>query len=227
MNNEPLIRARGLTKTFHSAGVDVPVLHGVDLDVLSGQSVSIRGESGSGKTTLLYLLSGLETPTAGELFWQGEAVNGLSQNRAAAWRARWMGMVFQSYHLMPELNALENVLMARRIAGNVRAADRARAAELLERVGLAHRQKHTPARLSGGECQRVAVARALMNRPQILLADEPTGNLDEATGEEVMALLLDLTRQEKAALVLVTHNAAYAARADRSLFLREGRFADV
>ncbi len=224
MSEHPIISARALAKTYTAAGREIPVLQGVDFDILAGTSVSIRGESGSGKTTLLYLLSALETPTGGELFWEGEPVNGKSQDWKAARRARWMGMVFQAFYLMPELSALENVLMARRIVGQVRAQDSQRAKELLERVGLKDRMKHVSAQLSGGECQRVAVARALMNRPKILLADEPTGNLDETTGEGVMTLLLELTRQEAAALILVTHNAAHAARTDQTLFLRKGGF---
>ncbi len=224
MSDPLVIEAKNISKTFLEAGENLSVLRGVDFALRAGESVSIRGESGSGKTTLLYILSALETPTGGELFWNGERVNERSHDWAAARRAQWMGMVFQSYHLMPELDALENVLMARRIAGGIRPENKARALALLERVGLKDRARHVPAKLSGGECQRVAVARALMNKPKVLLADEPTGNLDETTGEEVMTLLLELTRQENSALVLVTHNAAHAARADRSLFLRKGGF---
>ena len=225
MNNDtPILEARALTKTFATAGGGIDVLRGVDFCVRAGESVSVRGESGSGKTTLLYLLGGLETPTAGEVRWNGESLRGRSQDWLARGRARGVGMIFQSYHLMPELDAFENVLFARRMAGAVRGCDRARAAELLKRVGLADRMRHTPARLSGGECQRVAVARALMNAPRVLLADEPTGNLDERTGEEIMRLLTALTADEGAALVLVTHNAAFAAMTDRALFLRKGVF---
>ena len=227
MNDSPVIHAVNIAKSFRTASGELPVLRGVDFTLRAGESVSIRGESGSGKTTLLYILSALETPTQGQLYWNGERVDGRSNDWTASRRARWMGMVFQAYHLMPELNALENVLMARRIVGKVRAEDIARASELLKRVGLENRAGHVPAKLSGGECQRVAVARALMNRPGVILADEPTGNLDEATGEEVMALLLELTQQEHSALVLVTHNAAHAERTDRSLFLSRGGFVQV
>jgi lipoprotein-releasing system ATP-binding protein len=227
MNNEPttthagdavLLQASGLHKSFLSGERRLEVLRGVDLAVAAGESVSIRGESGSGKSTLLNLLSGLDAPDAGELRWEGSAV--LPPER----RGRLIGLVFQSFYLVPELDALDNVILAARLLGKIGEAERARAKELLRRVGLAERASHVPAKLSGGERQRVAIARALMNRPKLILADEPTGNLDEGSGDSVIDLLLALCAEEGCALVLVTHNAAHAARCARKLFLREGGF---
>ena len=205
-----------LTKAYRSGDRRIEVLRGVDLTVAAGESVSIRGESGSGKSTLLHLLAGIDTPDAGQIAWDGQP--SLPVER----RAAMIGMVFQSFYLIPELNTLENVLMAARVAGTPLAAARARARELLARVGLAGRETHLTAQLSGGERQRAAIARALVNAPHLLLADEPTGNLDEATGASVIELLLGLGAETKTALVLVTHNAAHAARTARQLFLHEG-----
>lgn len=220
--SKPVLQTRNLAKAFAGPDGEVRVLEGVDLEVTTGESVSVRGESGAGKTTLLYLISALETPDQGELKWDGEDVLKRSANWRARKRSAFLGFVFQAYHLIPELNALENVLIARRLLGKVKASDHARALEMLERVGLKERIHHTGGQLSGGEKQRVAVARALLNQPALILADEPTGNLDEHTGEEIMQLLLGLCRDENAALVLVTHNPAFAARTDRQLFLRAG-----
>ncbi len=215
--SEPVLSARDLCKSYPSGDRRLEVLRGVDLAVAAGESVSIRGESGSGKSTLLHLLAGLDVPDAGELRWDG------STDTGAVRRARFLGMVFQSFYLIPEIDALQNVLMAGRILGRTRAADRARAEALLSKVGLAGRTHHLPAQLSGGERQRVAVARALMNAPKLLLADEPTGNLDERTGEAVMDLLLGLCAETQTALVLVTHNAAFAGRCQRALTMHAGR----
>ncbi|NBQ57133.1 MAG: ABC transporter ATP-binding protein [Opitutaceae bacterium] len=217
--SDPILTARGLRKTFLSGDRRLEVLTGVDLDVSSGESVSIRGESGSGKSTLLQLLAGLDAPDAGTLAWAGMPDTGTKR------RATFLGIVFQSFYLIPELNARENVLMARRILGGIDAEARARADELLAKVGLAERMIHLPAQLSGGERQRVAVARALMNSPRLILADEPTGNLDERTGDAVIELLLGLCEETKTSLVLVTHNAAHAQKTHRQLVLRGGTFA--
>lgn len=217
--NNPILDARGLTKSFPSGERRIDVLRGVDLAVAPGESISIRGESGSGKSTLLHLLAGLDAPDAGTLTWEGAADTGARR------RAAFLGIVFQSFYLIPELDALQNVLMARRIISPIGPAERARAMELLTRVGLAERSHHLPTQLSGGERQRVAVARALMNSPRLILADEPTGNLDEHTGAAVIELLLGLCRETGTTLVLVTHNAAHAAKCARQLMLREGRFA--
>ncbi len=214
-----VLSGRGLCKSYLSGTRPIQVLAGVDIDVMAGESVSIRGESGTGKSTLLHLLAGLDAPDAGELRWAGAPVAGAEQ------RGRFLGMVFQSFYLMPELSARDNVLMAARMIGRLGRAERSRADELLVRVGLADRAHHVPARLSGGERQRVALARALMNRPQLVLADEPTGNLDEHTAESMIDLLLGLCAETRTALVLVTHNPAHAARCDRALTLHEGRLA--
>jgi predicted ABC-type transport system involved in lysophospholipase L1 biosynthesis ATPase subunit len=221
---DAVLQARGLRKNYRSGDAILEVLRGVDLAVSPGESVSIRGESGSGKSTLLNLLAGLDRPDAGELFWGAESTAQLSLGGLTARRGRFLGLVFQAYYLIPEIDALANVLLGARMVGGVGAAERNRAAVLLKRVGLADRAHHVPAHLSGGERQRVAVARALMNRPAVLLADEPTGNLDERTGDEVIHLLLEVCAEEKAALVLVTHNPAHAKRCARQLFLHEGRF---
>ena len=216
---EAILSARGLRKTFLSGDRRLEVLTGVDLDVAAGESVSIRGESGSGKSTLLQLLAGLDAPDAGTLAWAGSPDTGTKR------RATFLGIVFQSFYLMPELNARENVLMARRIMGRIDAAARTRADELLAKVGLAERRNHLPGQLSGGERQRVAVARALMNSPRLILADEPTGNLDERTGDAVIELLLGLCAETQTSLVLVTHNAVHAQKTHRQLVLRGGTFA--
>ena len=217
--SDQILTARGLRKTFLSGDRRLEVLTGVDLDVAAGESVSIRGESGSGKSTLLQLLAGLDAPDAGTLAWAGTPDTGTKR------RATFLGIVFQSFYLIPELDARENVLMARRILGGIDAEARARADELLAKVGLAERMTHLPAQLSGGERQRVAVARALMNSPRLILADEPTGNLDERTGDAVIELLLGLCAETKTSLVLVTHNAAHAQKTHRQLVLRGGTFA--
>ena len=217
--SNPILSAQGLTKTFLSGDRRIEVLRGVNLEVTSGESISIRGESGSGKSTLLHLLAGLDAPDAGSLTWEGSPETGAKR------RAEFLGIVFQSFYLIPELDALQNVLMARRIMGAIGPAEKGRAKELLARVGLAERMDHLPTQLSGGERQRVAVARALMNSPRLILADEPTGNLDEHTGSAVIELLLGLCRETGTTLVLVTHNADHAGKCGRQLVLREGRFA--
>jgi predicted ABC-type transport system involved in lysophospholipase L1 biosynthesis ATPase subunit len=219
--NEPALRAHGVRKSYRSGDRTIEVLRGADLGVAAGESVSIRGESGSGKSTLLHLLAGLDAPDAGTLAWGGSADLGPVR------RASYLGMVFQAFYLIPEIDAQANVLMARRIQGRIDAGARARARELLARVGLAERGHHLPNELSGGERQRVAVARALMNSPRLLLADEPTGNLDEGSGDAVIDLLLGLCRETGTALVLVTHNAAYARKTARQYLLREGLLHEV
>ena len=219
---DAILTARALRKSYRSGDRLIEVLRGVDLAVAPGESVSIRGESGSGKTTLLNLLAGLDAAEGGTIHWAGDGITGLGNNALAGLRGRLLGMVFQNYYLIPELAALANVLMARRVLGRVGTAERARARALLVRVGLAERARHLPAHLSGGECQRVAIARALMNAPRVILADEPTGNLDEQTGDAVIAVLLGACAEQGAALVLVTHNPDHAARCDRRLRLHEG-----
>jgi putative ABC transport system ATP-binding protein/lipoprotein-releasing system ATP-binding protein len=215
--NDVILTARDLRKSFPSGDRRIEVLRGVDLTVEAGDSVSIRGESGSGKSTLLNLLAGLDVPDEGSLDWAGSPAE-------ADRRASFLGMVFQSFYMIPELDAFQNVLMASRMLRRPDEADRLRARDLLARVGLADRASHLPAHLSGGERQRVAVARALMNSPRLMLADEPTGNLDEHTGDAVIQLLLGLCAETKTALVLVTHNAEHAAKTRRALFLKDGVF---
>ena len=222
MEKSPVLAANAIRKSFASPAGTIDVLRGVDLAVAAGERVSVRGESGAGKTTLLQILGGLDAPDSGELFWHGERITGRGNAFLARARTKLIGYVFQFFHLVPELTALENVLLAARIAGTPVRAAREQARELLARVGLGERVGHLPAKLSGGECQRVAIARALVNRPPLILADEPTGNLDERTGESVMSLLLDVCRERDAALFLVTHNLEFADRADRRLVLRRG-----
>ncbi|MGB0409304.1 MAG: ABC transporter ATP-binding protein [Opitutales bacterium] len=221
--NEALIVAKGLKKSFLSTDEPISVLDGVDFTLSKGESVSIRGESGSGKSTLLNVLSGLETADSGQLYWSGREVSGLSLASLAVERASCIGFVFQSYYLAPELNSLENVLLAARIRGRIDSRVKERAVSLLDKVGMGHRLRHSSTKLSGGERQRVAVARALINDPAVLLADEPTGNLDEATAEAVMELLLQMTSEEGKSLVLVTHNPEFASRTRVQLSLHFGK----
>lgn len=216
---ELVLQARRLVKVFASPAGPLPVLTEVSLEVSAGESVSIRGSSGSGKTTLLQQLGGLDQPDGGEvrIFVPGQ---GLVPPHSSL--GQGVGFVFQNYQLMPELSALENVALAARIAGVPSAAATAAAQALLIQVGLGARLDHLPAKLSGGECQRVAIARALVNRPSIILADEPTGNLDERTGLEVMDLLLGVVADRGAALILVTHSREFAERASRRFVLSGG-----
>lgn len=221
-----VLRAEGLIKSFPAGLRQIEVLRGVDLALHPGESLSIRGESGCGKTTLLNLLAGLERPDNGAVRWNEEAITTLSGRQLARRRSRYCGMVFQAYFLIPELNALENLLLVARIAKTPLAVATERATALLQRVGLAERMTSLPTQLSGGERQRVAVARALMNEPAVLFADEPTGNLDERTSEEVLELLLEVTGKEGASLILVTHNRAHAARTQRQTVLHGGILAE-
>jgi len=214
--NEPILTARGLRKNYLSGDRPIAVLRGVDLDLVPGESVSIRGESGSGKSTLLHILAGLDKPEAGTVVWEGSGA--ITPQR----RGVFVGMVFQAFYLIPELNARENVLMAARIVQGLSPEVEARTDDLLQRVGLTDRARHLPSQLSGGERQRVAVARALLNRPKLILADEPTGNLDERTGDEIVDLLLGLCADLRTTLVLVTHNPSHAGKARRRLTLHEG-----
>ncbi len=212
---------RGLTKSISTPSHRVDILRGLDFDVPPGQFVAIMGPSGSGKSTLLGLLAGLDNPTAGSILLDGEEIVGLSEDSLARLRGRKLGFVFQSYQLIPTLTAEENVLLPAELCGAPgQPAQRAR--ELLDSVGLAERRDHYPIQLSGGEQQRVALARAFMLAPPILMADEPTGNLDSANGQHVLDLLLTMNRQQRTTLVLVTHDPQLAARADRRLLMRDG-----
>ena len=216
-----MIQVTALTKTIETATHRVEILRGIDFFVPAGQFVAIMGPSGSGKSTLLGLLAGLDSATSGTIELDGEDITGLDEDSLALLRGRKIGFVFQSYQLIPTLTAVENVLLPMELAGG-RSADPKRAAELLDSVGLIDRQDHYPVQLSGGEQQRVALARAFMLRPPILMADEPTGNLDSANGKLVLEMLISLNRREKTTLVLVTHDRELAAHADRIITLHDG-----
>lgn len=213
------LRARALHQTYDLGGTHLKVLQGVDLDVACGEVLFLRGPSGAGKSTLLYILAGLEKPREGTIEFEGEQIFKMGRDRQALLRNERMGFVFQSYFLLPELTALENVLLPAMLGGR---KSMEKACGLLDRVGLAERLDHLPSQLSGGEQQRVAIARALINDPSILFADEPTGNLDAATGAGIIELLLGLTRQDGRTFVAVTHDPALAALGDRQLYLRDG-----
>jgi putative ABC transport system ATP-binding protein len=217
----PIIEVIRLTRTIQTPTHRVEILRGIDLAIPRGQFVAIMGPSGSGKSTLLGLLAGLDNASSGQILLDGEDITGFSEDHMAEVRGRKIGFVFQSFQLIPTLTAEENVLLPAELAGaGYEVTSRAR--ELLTRVGLADRLDHYPVQLSGGEQQRVALARAFITRPPILLADEPTGNLDGKTGEQVLELLLELNRLEGATLVMVTHDAMLAAQADRVITLRDG-----
>ena len=216
-----MISVRALSMRLASGGREVTVLADVSLDVPAGQFLAIAGPSGSGKSTLLGLIAGLDQPTAGRIEVAGVDVTALDEDGLARFRRDHVGYVFQSFHLLPTLTAQENVAVPLELAGDADAA--ARGAALLAEVGLAERAHHYPVQLSGGEQQRVAVARAMARRPALLLADEPTGNLDSATGKQIIELLVGMNRRLGSTLVLVTHDAALAAHADRVVTLRDGR----
>ena len=216
-----MIELRGISRTVQSGSAPLTILHPLDFFVPAGQSVAITGPSGSGKSTLLGLIAGLDAPTTGAILIDGVDITALDEDRLARLRGEKIGFVFQFFHLMPSLTALENILVPMEIAGRRDAGRRADA--LLDEVGLTGRGHHYPSQLSGGEQQRVAIARALANDPGILLADEPTGNLDSTNGRHVMDLLLTVNQARKTTLVLVTHDAALAALAEVQLALRDGR----
>lgn len=222
------LRAVGLCKSYRKGLVEIPVLRGVDLSIEAGEFLSIVGQSGCGKSTLLHLLGTLDAPDAGEIHFEGHRIDNLPTLGRDVLRNKHFGMIFQFYHLLPELTTLENVLSPLMIAEaswsyfRNRRQHVARAEELLSLVGLSHRLKHKPRELSGGEMQRAAIARALVANPQILLADEPTGNLDSATGREILDLLRSLNQQQNLTIVMVTHDRAIAAQADRSVRLATG-----
>jgi lipoprotein-releasing system ATP-binding protein len=226
------LAAVGLEKSYRKGKNVVPVLQGVDLDVERGEFVAIVGASGSGKSTLLHLLGLIDAPDAGSVLLDGERIDHLPDRRRDALRNQTFGFVFQFYHLLPELSALENVMMPYLIRLGFgaywlrRRSLRAEAAALLERVGLSHRLEHRPSELSGGEMQRAAIARALAGRPAIVLADEPTGNLDAGTGQSILELLRDLNRERRLTMIMVTHDAQIAHQADRVVRLAEGRIED-
>ena len=222
-NGEFLLRAEGLLKNYHIGKKTIEVLHGVDFELGAEDFVAIHGASGAGKSTLLHVLGGLDTPDSGDVWFKGQSFRSLRGSRLSRFRNDEIGFIFQAYHLFPEFSALENVCLPGRIARHDPSKVAESATQLLELVGLKDRMDHRPYELSGGEQQRVAIARALINSPSLILADEPTGNLDSVTGKEVTALLEQLRRELSIALVLATHDLTIGDRADRVIHLVDGK----
>ena len=223
--NEPLLSARNLAKSYTMGRRVLEVLRGVNLDVARGEFLALRGASGAGKSTMLHLIGGLDSPNAGEIFFNGQNLARFSESQLTHFRNRRVGFIFQAYHLLPELTALENVCLPARVARISAGTAEKHGRELLSRVGLGERTDHKPFELSGGEQQRVAIARALINEPELLLADEPTGNLDSKTGGEIIELLKSLRVEKKMTLIIATHDAKIAAHAQRVIELIDGRMA--
>ena len=221
-----MVQAQEVAKSYRMGSRDLAVLRGISMEIAQGETVAIMGPSGAGKSTLLHALGGLDRPTSGSVVFKGRELYTLTARERTAVRARHIGFVFQSYYLLPELDVLENVMLPTLTSWDSRgmaSRHREKAETLLAAVGLAERLRHTPLELSGGEQQRVALARALMNDPELVLADEPTGNLDTATGEQVLHCLFALAGERRQTLVLVTHNPDIAARCNRVIHLRDGR----
>lgn len=230
---EHSLAAVNVKKGYKKGGVTIPVLRRVSLGVRRGEFLAVVGQSGSGKSTLLHLLGTLDTPDDGAIYFDGARIDNLASTYRDTLRNKYFGMIFQMYHLLPEFDTLENVLAPMMIGQSVwqffrdRRKHREAAAGMLEKVGLGHRLKHKPRELSGGEMQRAAIARALVTSPKLLLADEPTGNLDRATGQEILELLSSLNREQNLTIVMVTHDQAIAERADRIVSLVDGRIENV
>lgn len=218
----PVLDCRGIVRRFNEGASTLEVLHGINLSIQAAERVAIIGTSGSGKTTLLQIMGGLDDPDEGEVFVNGEPMHGADESAKADLRNRNIGFVYQFHHLLPEFSAAENVAMPLMIRRESRAAAIEQASDLLGRVGLGERLNHKPGELSGGERQRAAVARALITRPQLVLADEPTGNLDSGNGAHVLELMLELNQELKTSLIIVTHDHSIAARMDRILVLEDG-----
>ncbi len=223
LGSEPFIQIKGIYKSFYANKNRVDVLKGVDIELLKGERLAIMGASGVGKSTLLHILGGLEPPTSGKVYYGSVDLYSLSERMLTEFRNHTLGFVFQFHHLLPEFSALENTMMPALIAGFSVKRAKAAAQGILDEVGLSHRLNHRPGELSGGEQQRVAIARALIMRPKLLLADEPTGNLDYATGEGILDLLLQLNKIEGLAMVVATHNRQLAKKLSRQMELVNGR----
>jgi len=232
MNDQPVLRASGIYKSYQKDSLEVPVLRGVDLDVPHGKITAMVGRSGSGKSTLMHLLATLDRPDQGEIYFRGKRIDDASRAERDAYRNRDIGVIFQFYHLLPELSAVENVLAPLMIGQSTwqyfrhRKEARLRAEAMLDRVGLLHRAAHKPRELSGGEMQRTAIARALMTQPAVLLADEPTGNLDAETGLDILHLLRGLNHDDGLTIVMITHDDSIAAGADNLLRMKNGQIQD-
>lgn len=222
MNKEAVIQCQNVGKTYDDGSLKVEVLRNIDFQVASGEGIGIIGASGSGKSTLLHILGGLDKPTSGEVKIQGQGLNSLSQVAIGQLRNRHLGFVYQFHHLLPEFSALENVMMPLLVARKSRAEAQAAAAKILEKVGLGSRMTHRPGELSGGERQRAAIARALVTKPDCLLADEPTGNLDRKNATHALEMMLELKRELGTALIVVTHDEQLAKRFDRVLTMDDG-----
>ncbi len=227
MNRDPMIEVKNLTKTFVKNGSTIEVLRGINIEITRGESLAILGTSGAGKTTFLQILGILDQPTSGEVLFDGIKVSELNDGKRAEFRNRMIGFVFQFHHLLPEFTCLENTMMPALVGGIGRREARLKAETTLTEVGLGDRLSHKPGELSGGEQQRVAVARAMLMEPEILLADEPTGNLDTETGKKIEDLLLNLCETKKSTLVVVTHNTALAQRMSRITGLKDGELYDI
>ena len=229
MNSSTVLQGKELSKTFRFGNENIHVLQSINLSLPARSSLSIRGESGCGKTTLLNILARIENADTGELCWEDRIMrcDRRASRNEVAHRAKFFGVVYQAYYLVPELDVLENVTLSARISGGMNKSMIERAHSLLRQMGVEGKARQIPGKLSGGERQRVAIARALLNRPKVLLADEPTGNLDERTGGEVMDLLLNACSQEGASLILVTHNLAFARATDQQTILTEGKLNEV
>ena len=226
LDNKVVLKVRGLTKRFHEGRIDLTVLHGVDLDVHAGETLAIVGSSGSGKSTLLHLMGGLDAPTAGSVELLGQDIAQVDAAAQGRLRNQHLGFVYQFHHLLGEFSALENAAMPLLIGGTPVKAASTKAAAMLERVGLGHRLDHKPSELSGGERQRVAIARALVNEPKLVLADEPTGNLDHKSADSIYSLMCELNAQLGTAFVVVTHDRALAAKLHRRISLVDGLVAE-
>ena len=224
--NKPMLSAIAVTKSYAMGKRSLEVLRGVNLNVARGEFLALRGASGAGKSTLLHLIGGLDSPNSGDIYFDGQNLAAFSEHKLTEFRNRRVGFVFQAYYLLPELDALENVCLPARMARVPAAQAAARGRELLSLAGLKDRMDHKPYELSGGEQQRVAIARALINEPELLLADEPTGNLDSRTGGEIIELLKNLRVEKRTTLIIATHDAKVAAHAQRVVELEDGRIAN-